>query len=167
MIDLALACLAKELDAWMQAKADTGPGQVVLDRLVDDNGLWAIPDDSVGMMLINVQIDRAAKAPPAAGPLELGGAAASGPALNLDLSVLLAAQSREYPAALSHLSHALAFFNAHPVFTRERYPALGPRIEAVEVALEPVDYEQIARIWSFVGGRQVPSVLYRVRVNGS
>lgn len=166
MIELALACLAKELDAWMQAKADTGPGQVVLDRLVDDNGLWAIPDDSVGLMLINVQLDRAAKAAPASGPLELAGTAESGPAQHLSLFILVAAQSREYPAALSHLSHTLAFFNAHPVFTRDRYPALGPRIEAVDVALEPLDYEQLARIWSFVGGRQVPSVVYRVRVSG-
>lgn len=166
MIDRALACLAKELDAHLQAKAGAGPGTVVLDRVVDDNGLWAIPDDSVGMMLVNVQSDRVPKAPAAAGPLELGGPSASGPALHLSLWVLLAAQSREYPAALQHLSHTLAFFATHPLFTRASHPALGEGVDSVEVVLEPLDWEQLDQLWSFVGGRQVPSVVYRVRVTG-
>ena len=166
MIDRVLACLAKELDAWLQAKANTGPGQVVLDRLVDDNGLWAIPDDSVGLMLLNVQPDRVHKTAPAAGTLDLAGPATATPAPSVSLSVLVAAQSREYPAALQHLSHALAFFAAHPVFTRANHPALGAGIDSVEVALEPLDWEQLAHVWSFVGGHQVPSVVYRVRVRG-
>lgn len=164
MIDQALACITKELDSYLQAKANTGPGQVVLDRLVDDNGRWAIPDDSVGLMLVNVQLDRDSRPAPTAGPLELGGPAAAQPALNLNLSVLVAAQSREYHAALTHLSHVLAFFNARPFFTRARYPALGPGVESVEVTHEPLGFEQLDHLWSFVGGRQVPSVLYRVRV---
>jgi len=167
MIDRVLACLAKELDGWLQVQAKTGPGQVVLDRLVDGNGRWAIPDDSVGLMLVNVQPDRVPKAPAAAGPLELGGPAGAGPALHLSLSVLVAAQSRDYPAALQHLSHALAFFAAHPVFTRASHPALGAGIDSVEVTIEPLDWEQIDHLWSFVGGRQVPSVVYRVRVTGA
>lgn len=164
MIDHALACITKELDDYLQVKADTGPGQVVLDRLVDDNGRWAIPDDSVGVMLVNVQLDRASRPAPSAGPLALAGPAETEPALNLNLSVLVTAQSRDYHAALTHLSHVLAFFNAHPLFARSRYPALGPGVESVEVSHEPLDFEQLHHIWSFVGGRQVPSVLYRVRV---
>jgi len=167
MIDLALACVAKELDAYLQANADTGPGQVVLARLVDDNGHWAIPDDSVGLMLVNVQPERARKAPAATGPLEIGGQAESGPAMHLSLSVLFAAQSREYHAALEHLSHVLTFFTARPIFMRGQHPALGDGIEMVEVSPEPLDYEQLDHIWSFVGGRQVPSIVYRVRVTGA
>jgi hypothetical protein len=165
MIDSALACLAQQLDTHLQARAGTGPGQVALARFVDDNGRWAVADDSVGLMLINVQMDRAQKAPPASDPLAADPAKAE-PPLSLNLSVLVAAQSRNYSAALAHLSHVLAFFHAHPVFTRAQYPALGPSVEMVDVTLEAVDYEQLDHIWTFVGGRQVPSVVYRVRLAG-
>ena len=40
-------------------------------------------------------------------------------------------------------------------------------IEMVEVSPEPLDYEQLDHVWSFVGGRQVPSIVYRVRVTGA
>jgi hypothetical protein len=164
MIDSALACLAAQLDAHLQARAGTGPGRVVLARLVDDNGKWAISDDSIGVALVNVLMDHVHEPAAPVRSLEPGGVAASAPALNLNLSVLFAAQSRQYPAALNHLTHVLAFFNEHPVFRRDQYPALGPGVQMVEVTLEPLDYEQLSRVWACVGGKQVPSVVYRIRL---
>jgi hypothetical protein len=164
MIDSALAFLAAQLDAHLQARARTGPGRVVLARLVDDNGKWAISDDSVGVALVNVRMDQARKnAAPAAAPAA-GGPASSPPSPNFDLSVLFAAQSRQYSAALNHLGHVLAFFHEHPVFTRAQHPALGAGVELLEVTLELLDYEALAHVWAFVGGKQVPSVVYRVRL---
>lgn len=162
MIERALACLAEQLDAHLQARAGAAPGRVVLARFVDDNGQWAIADDSVGMTLINVQMDPGHKAV-APAPVS-GGAVAPKAAPSLNLSVLVAALSREYGTALKHLSHVLAFFHERPVFTREHHPALGEGLGMVEVVLEPLGYEQLAHVWSCVGGRQVPSVVYRVKL---
>jgi Pvc16 N-terminal domain len=164
VIELALACLAKELDAHLHARSGTAPGFVTLTRLVGDDGRWAIAGDGVGIMLVNVHLDRASKAAPASGPLELGEPSAPGSRLNLNLSMLVAARSRDYAAGLGHLSRVLGFFHAHPVFSRAQYPALGEAVEMVEVTLEPLDYEQLDHVWAFVGGKQVPSAVYRVRL---
>ena len=58
----------------------------------------------------------------------------------------------------------LTFFQARPVFTRERYAGLDPRIDKLGVDLISPSFEQLNQMWAFVGAKQLPSALYRVRL---
>jgi len=58
----------------------------------------------------------------------------------------------------------LTYFQSRPSFTSVEYAALDPRIEKLTVELQSLNYEQLNQIWAFVGGKQLPSVIYKVRL---
>ena len=58
----------------------------------------------------------------------------------------------------------MTFFQAHPIFLAERYPGLDPRISRLGADLYSLGFEQLNQIWAFIGGKQLPSVVYRFRL---
>src|SRR5206468_23406 len=65
---------------------------------------------------------------------------------------------------LKYISYALTFLQAHSSFTQETYPGLDPRIERLTTELQSLTYEQLNQIWAFIGGKQLPSAVYKVRM---
>ena len=57
----------------------------------------------------------------------------------------------------------MQFFQFQHVFTPITHPALDPRIQKVIVDLCTLNFEQINHLWSTLGGKYIPSVLYKVR----
>jgi hypothetical protein len=49
------------------------------------------------------------------------------------------------------------------VFTPGSYPNLDIRIQKLITDLYTVNFEQLNQIWSILGGKYLPSVLYKVR----
>jgi hypothetical protein len=164
VLDLAIKFLASELNVYLLARTGGTFGSAALSRIATDAGKWAIPDDQIGVALINVEEERSLKTQlPHATQVD-GRQVVLGPELKLNLHLLFAAQFRQYDQGLRQLSHVLTFFQAHPVFGRERYPALDRRIEKLGVDLISLNFEQLNQVWAFVGAKQLPSALYRVRL---
>lgn len=164
MLDVALDFLVKQLNAYFASRTSTADARVDLGKIVDDTGKWAVKASSLGVALINVDEERILKAQLPDTAWVGGRNVALSPSLKLNLHVLVAANFQVYAEALKQLSHVLTFFQAHPVFTAETHPALDPRIDRLAVELESLGYEQLNQVWAFVGGKQLPSVVYRVRM---
>jgi hypothetical protein len=164
MIHLAADFLVKELNTWLLQRSGSSFGSALLTRIATDAGKWAIPDDQVGVALLNVEEERAVRSQlPQAAYVE-GRQVLREPEIKLNLSLLFAAHFKNYDQGLKQLSYVLTFFQARPAFTRARYPALDPRIEKLGVDLMTLGYEQLNQIWAFVGAKQLPSAVYRVRL---
>ena len=88
----------------------------------------------------------------------------SEPELKINLYVLFAANFKQYEEALKYISYVLMYFQSHSVFTPEQYSDLDPRIEKLTAELQSLNYEQLNQIWTFIGGKQLPSVIYKVRM---
>jgi hypothetical protein len=58
----------------------------------------------------------------------------------------------------------LTYFQSHPAFTPDEFPALDPGIEKLVVELQSLNFEQLNQIWAFIGGKHLPSVIYKVRM---
>jgi hypothetical protein len=172
MLDVAIGFLAQQLNAHRAARSGVGraasasfPTWAVATRLVNDKGDSAVPKGGVGFALVNVEEERAA-------PAQIPEARRVGdrhvmfePELKLNLSLLFAASDDpSYAHALQSLSTVLTFFQAHSLFTPERNPDLDARVTRLAVSLVTPTYEQLNQLWSFVGGKQLPSALYRVRL---
>jgi hypothetical protein len=61
------------------------------------------------------------------------------------------------------LSYILQFFQYQNVFTPISHPALDSRIQKLIVDLYSLNFEQVNHLWSTLGGKYLPSVLYKVR----
>jgi hypothetical protein len=85
------------------------------------------------------------------------------PPLYINLYVLFSANRSGYSDSLQHLSYIMQFFQFQHVFTPITHPSLDPRIQKVIVDLCTLNFEQINHLWSTLGGKYIPSVLYKVR----
>jgi hypothetical protein len=164
MLDAALAFLAKELNAYLLARTGDGFGDAQVSRPVDETGKWAIPEDHIGLALVNVEEERILKSQLPETVYVDGRHVVLEPKLRLILHVLFAAQFKKYDQALRYLSLVLTFFQSHLRFTQDEYPGLDPGIEQLLPELQTLSYEQLNQVWAFVGGKQLPSIVYRVRL---
>ena len=164
MLDVAANFLTKELNAYLVARTGGTFGSALLSRVVNDVGKWAIPEDQMGVALVNVEEERALKSQVPQAIYADGRQVVLEPEIKLNLQLLFAANFKQYDQGLRQLSLLLTFFQAHPVFTSERYPGLDPRIARLGVDLVSLTFEQLNQLWAFLGAKQLPSVLYRLRL---
>jgi len=164
MLDVALKFLARQLNAYLLSRTGSAFGEVEIGRLVDDAGKWAVKEDHIGAALVNVEEERALKNQRPETVFVNGANVVLEPALKLNLHVVFAANFQRYDHALHYISHVLTFFQSHPSFTQDRYADLDPQIERLNAELLSLGYEQLNQLWAFIGGKQLPSAVYKVRL---
>jgi Pvc16 N-terminal domain len=167
MLDLAMTFLKEQLQSYIVARTAAGspdPRTVKLTQLVNDQGRYAIAQDTVGLTLVNIEEERTFKAQVPSYVTVAGRQVAREPEIRLNLHVLAAVNFTDYAEGLRYLSLVLAFFQLHPSFGADDFPSLDPRIGSLSADLYSLSYEQLNQVWAFVGGKQLPSVVYRIRV---
>jgi hypothetical protein len=164
MLDVALDFLVKTVNAWLLLRTGSDFGKLELNRIVDDAGKWSFTKERIAVAVISIDEDRILKSHLPEVTLVGGQHVVLQPELKLNLDLLLAAHFTHYDQALKYTSLVLTYFQSHPSFKQAEYPALDPRIEKLNVELVSLGYEQLSQIWAFVGSRQLPSMVYRLRM---
>lgn len=164
MLDVAVNFLARELNSYLMARTGGTFGSALLSRIVTDAGKWAIPEDQIGVALVSVEEERTLRTQTPQSFYADGRQVLIEPELKLNLNLLFAANFKQYDQGLRQLSLLLTFFQAHSIFTSERHPGLDPRILRLGVDLISLTFEQLNQLWAFVGAKQLPSAVYRVRL---
>ncbi|MFK8006928.1 MAG: DUF4255 domain-containing protein [Saprospiraceae bacterium] len=83
---------------------------------------------------------------------------------NFNLDILITALFSNYDEALKFLSESIYFFQAKHVFTHENSPELDSQIEKLTVELIKLDYSEMQNLWTALGTKYMPSVLFKVRM---
>jgi hypothetical protein len=164
MLDIALTFLKNELSTYLTARTGPSPAEVKLTKIVDESGKYFEPLDTIGMNLISFEEERIIKEHLPKYTIVDGQHIVQEPELRLNLYVLFAMNFQQYDQALKYLSWVVTFFQSHPSFTAVRYPTLDARIDKLLAELQPVNFEQMNQIWAFIGGKQLPCVVYKVRM---
>lgn len=165
MLDIALEFLRDELRDYIIARTGTPiPTEVALTKVMDDLGKPVVPVDGIGLTLINIEEERSMKEQLPKYTYIEDQQVKLEPELRLNLHLLITTNFQQYNEGLKYLSHVITFFQSHSAFNGTRYPALDPRIEKLMVDILSLNYEQLNEIWAFTGGKQLPSVVYRVRM---
>ncbi|MGA1870239.1 MAG: DUF4255 domain-containing protein [bacterium] len=168
MIDEILEVIRKEVNDFIGKKLGEAPinDRVVLTSFVDDNGIVAIPEDSVGLSLLNIEEEKSLKA---AGLVATDKAESHtsfvSPPVNLNLQLMFTAYFNNYSESLKHISYILACFQTKPVFDNDNTPDMN-NLDTSKLVFElnTLGLEQQHYIWSMIGLRYLPSVIYRVRM---
>lgn len=69
-----------------------------------------------------------------------------------------------YDDSLRYLSAVVAFFQKKYVFDRQNTPNLDNRVEKLIVDIHTLNFEYLNHLWGILGGKYLPSVLYKVRL---
>jgi hypothetical protein len=89
------------------------------------------------------------------------------PPVNLNVFVLITAVMSNYENELRYLDHVIRFFQGQPVFTRQGIltPVEGiPDDLKVNFDLYSLSFEQVNYLWSTMGSKQHPFVVYKLRI---
>jgi hypothetical protein len=165
MIDKTFAFLLDELNVFLKTRYPSAEPHAVLSCLLNQDG--SVPpgiDNKLVLSLVNVERETAAPSSTMQ-PRGGGGYARVNPALNLNLYVLVAASfGNNYGEALKFLSATLAFFQSKPVFTAQTAPKFPKELEKLSFEMVSLDFQALNNLWSNLGGRYLPSVLYKARM---
>ena len=72
--------------------------------------------------------------------------------------------SSNYAEALKLVSATVAFFQGRPVLDHANTPELDARIDRLTLEIENLDGTALSNVWGLLGGKYLPSVLYKVRM---
>ena len=88
------------------------------------------------------------------------------PAVHLNLTLLFTALTsvRGYEFALKNLQDVILFFQGKYVLDQINTPDMDPGIEKLVLEMVSLNTEQLNHIWSILGGKYFPSVVYKVRM---
>ena len=92
------------------------------------------------------------------------------PPVNVNIYLLVAANCNTYTNSLRAISKTIEFFQGKKVFTsenttyeeKEDFDVLGSFKLIVE--LYTASFEQLNHVWGTLGGRQLPSVIYKIQL---
>lgn len=167
MIAPTLGFLASELNAYLNQKlmAISEPRVKIgnVARAMDNSlsGIHSLEDKAI-LTLVNLEEDRTVRLQETVIKTATT-ARYKNPPLQLNLYVLASVHKDDYAESLSLLGHVVQFFQFQSHFTPLSHPALDSRIAQLTVELYTMNFEQVNHLWSTLGGKYLPSALYKVR----
>jgi hypothetical protein len=172
MIDIALILLRDELINYLSSR-DTAT--VVVDNigLLETPGGVALAENIV-ITLVNVEEESTLKNQSALRRPFAGSAIYENPPVNLNLYVLFSCNytGDHYNLALRRLSYVIRFLQSKNAFSVSSSVSGGsvnaddPDIIDLKFTMElyTLTFEQINHLWGSLGGRQMPFVMYKLRL---
>lgn len=85
--------------------------------------------------------------------------------IHLDVYFMVASayDAETYEEGLKLMSAALMFFQAHPVMTPQNTPEMPAGLHQLSLEISNLRVEELGQIWGNLGGRYVPSVMFKMR----
>lgn len=168
MIDNCMNVLKGQIQQYFKSLPDlnivSSSATVSVSPLVKEDGTVAIPKETLGLTLVNIEEEKIHRAETAFHKTADGKVMNMNPELKINLYILVAANFSTYSTGLKFLSAALSFFQSKNVFTSTNTPDLNPQIEKLIVELHTMGLEQQNHLWGYLGAKYLPSICYKVRM---
>jgi hypothetical protein len=171
MIDAAFALLNNQLAAYIESMGGDRLDVIMANIAAIDAANSNIDlERKVILSLVNIEEEAALKN---VGPLYRNAKTLNyvNPPVYLNLYLLITAHYEKYEDALTRLSNVIQFFQGKNSFSLKNSPPndmlLNPETyEDIQLHLEmfSLSFEQLNHLWGSLGGKQWPSVLYKVRL---
>ena len=131
--------------------------KVVLANLINQDGSVGIPKDTIAMTLINIAKDDTKGGYPNRDQYGQG-------PVNINLYIMFSAYFNTYMEALKHIEYVLRWFQLKSVYTLINTPNLPVQVgNSLNIELIKMDFDQLSHLWGMLGGKYIPSVVYRMR----
>lgn len=171
MINEALKFIADEVNKYLSLKlgATTDPwlvlGNVAKAQDSDQGGGNNPLANKAILSLVNIEEDRISKSPDNYYKVN-NTILYKNPRVFLNLYCLFTVNRNDYENAMKWLSLIIQFFQHRNVFTPANSPALDDKFNELIMDLYSLNFEQINHLWGTLGGKYLPSVLYKLRLVG-
>ncbi|MCP4160251.1 MAG: DUF4255 domain-containing protein [Deltaproteobacteria bacterium] len=167
MIGKTLELIRKEVNEYIVQKIEGATdSRIALTSFVNDSGGVAIPEDKVGLSLLNIEEEKHFKM---AGLVQTVKSERNStfinPPVNMNLQIMFTANFNNYMESLKHISAILSCFQSKPVFDTGNTPDMDTlETKKLIFELNTLGLEQQHYIWSMIGLRYLPSVIHKVKM---
>jgi hypothetical protein len=162
MIDHVLSHVVSELNDYFNARVQV-PDRVLATSLFHLNGeVNNDATDKVVVSIINVREDGSYPSVRTFEKRSDGTAEQVLPPVRVNLYLLFVANMKVYKEAARALGHVMSFFQHRPSFDYASISALADHEGRFSAELESMTFEQLNHLWGVLGGKYVPSVLYKL-----
>jgi hypothetical protein len=166
MIDVALGLIRDLLNEHFRNEFSISENKVVLSNIVKADGSSAQNvDGKIVFFLVSLDEEAALKnSMNRSIGAENGSFAQKSPSLHLNMQLLFCANfdSAIYTEGLSYLSSLIRFFQINKRIVLDPSNNSGSTKNRLSFELCKLDYAELSHLWSAIGSKLMPSVLYKV-----
>ena len=169
MISQALNAIIGQLNSYIGlVDPEVILGNISLIDAFQDSSAQSL-NDRVIASVINIEQEESLRNLPfrrsITGPNGLPDAVKRQPEIYLNIYVLFGANKQDYNIALQRIAQVIAFFQRLYVFTPVNTPQLaGLNVSKLIFDLYSTSFEELNQLWSVMGGKYIPSVVYKMRL---
>jgi hypothetical protein len=165
MINKALQFINNVLDQFLRNRFSLDESKVLLNNLIEGNGsLPQINQNKIVISLINIEKETAKPFYVRNLKLENGNYSDINPSERYNLDLLISSNFDDYSETLKFLTAVITFFQVNTSFDASSFSNLPAGLTKLEFDIEKISYHQMQSLWTAMGAKYQPSVVYKMRL---
>ena len=165
MIEQSLLFVKNTLDQFLKNRFDLSDDIVLINNITEADG--SIPQSNqnkVVISLINIEQETNQPFYNKVKKLPNGSFVDTTPSDRFNLDLLITSQFDDYKETLKFLNASILFFQGNQSIESSSYSNLPKGINKLSFVLEQLDYTQMHNLWSAMGAKYIPSVVYKMKL---
>ncbi|MCB0835196.1 MAG: DUF4255 domain-containing protein [Bacteroidetes bacterium] len=165
MLEKALTYIHTSLDQFVKKKLKTDESKVINGTLIRlDGSVPQLNQNKLIISLINIERERLKPFYNPRHVLSNKELVRTPPSERFNLDILLVANFDDYSESLKFLNAALLFFQLYPSISANDYSNIPQGLSKLEFEVEKITYREMQNLWSAMGAKYQPSIIYKVRL---
>jgi hypothetical protein len=168
MIGDILEIIAKDVSQYIDSQLEfpSGKKSVTLSKPTNSSGELLIPDNTISLSLLNIEQEMTSRDSLIQKRVIDGKVYSQNPAVDIHLSVIFIANfQKDYISELNYITKIIEFFQQKGTFTKANTPQISEKnlpIDKLTCKLSASRLEEQNSIWSLLGMKYMPSVVYKI-----
>jgi hypothetical protein len=166
MIEIVLIYIRDLLNEHFKKEFEISEKKVVLSNILKTDGSAAQDvDGKIVFFLVSLNEESTLRNISSRSAGKDGGSFADKTSpLHLNLQLLFCSNfdGNVYTEGLRYLSSLVRFFHINKIVTIDHLNNSGQNLRRLSFELSKLDYDQLSHLWSAIGGKLMPSVMYKV-----
>lgn len=165
MINEALQFTQNVLDQFLMKRFGLDKSTVVLNNLIESDGsLPTINRNKVVISLINIEKETTKAFYVHNQRLTNGNYPDIKPSERYNLDVMISSNFNVYGETLKFLNAVILFFQVHTSLDATSFSNIPAGLTRLEFDIEKISYHQMQSLWTAMGAKYQPSIIYRMRL---
>jgi hypothetical protein len=165
MINKALQFTSDTLNQFLKNRFTLDETKVILNKLIDSNGqIPAINQNKVVISLINIERETTKAYNIRNHQVSDGSFININPAERFNIDILISANFDDYSETLKFLNAVILFFQINTSLSVNTSSAIPKGLDKLEFDIEKLTYQQMNNLWTAMGAKYQPSVIYKMRL---
>ena len=167
LIDVTVKHIADELNQHLKRNFELDEDVVVVSSLLEQDG--SIPshvNNKVVASVVHIQKDTMPHRSQQSSGASSNRSVVHAQPVFFNVYVMFSAYfgGSNYQEGLKFISSTIGYFQSQPIFDRSNSPGIPDGIDKLILDIENLSINDLSNLWGVLGGKYLPSILYRVRM---